>query len=350
MENLNPRILEDILNIININQFKIKSIKTIIHNDNCTPFYETKEKMECFLCELEFDFNSIFEIIKQYQILYENLSQKVTNYTIKESSLSLRLKELSDELKIANNHNEELKKENKILKSNTSYNFYPNTENEISKNEYGIYDYSTSRILDKNNLNLNDIVFRNNGAFKNRKLTYEYSNKLIYDYDGYIKQKNKDYKTQIKNIKKIPKINFDYNDYKKYEKRKNNHKVIRKSSSMNNIETPRNLSFFKEVLENKKKIDLLKKKFGNSIEEKIINGDINDDEIKNIKDFLMEFNNKLTSIIPKSKRFLIHNSKEKTKKNIDKNSYKMNNKTENRFVRQMIKNKSFNRLNGYSDD
>ena len=350
MENQNPQILKDILNIINANQFKINTLKKIIFGGTCIPTYEIKEKMDHFLCELEFDFNNIFEIIKHYQIIYEDLSQKVDNCAIKESSLSSKLKELYDELKIVSNNNEKLKAENKILKSNNLYYFYPKPENGIIKNECNIYGNSTSRILDRNISNLTyDIFCRNNREFNNSRLTYEYTNKLVHDYDGYIKLKNKDYQKEVKNTNKISRVNYDYNDYKKYEKQKNNPKILKKSISMKNIETPRDLSFLKEIVENNSKLNLIKKKFGDSIEQKILNKDINDDEIKNIKEYLTELNNEQTSIIPKSKRFILHSNKEKPKR-INKSAYKMNNKNENRFVRQMIKNKSFNQLNEHSSD
>ena len=318
MENLNSKTLEDILNIINVNQFKINALKRIIFNSDCIPFYEIKEKIDHFLCELEFDFNNIFEMIKRYQIIYEDLSQKINNFIIKESSLTLKIKELYDELQIINNNNEKLKTENQILKSNILNNVYPKTNNEILKNECDIYENTTSRIFDGNNSNLtNDNFLKSSKAFNNSRLTYEYTNKLIYDYDGYIKQKNKDYQTEIKRANKISKVNYNYNDYKKYEKKKNNKnnpKIIKNSFSTDNIKTPRNLSFLKEIAKNKNKLNKIKNKFGDSIEQKILNEEINDEEMKNIKEFLMGFGNKLTSVIPKSKRFLIHNRKEKTKK------------------------------------
>ena len=145
MENLNSKTLEDILNIINVNQFKIKALKRIIFNNNCIPFHEIKEKMDLFLCELEFDFNNIFEMIKYYQIIYEDLSQKINDYIVKESSLTLKIQELYDELQIINNNNEKLKTENQILKSNTLNNFYSKSKNEILKKECDIYENTTSK-------------------------------------------------------------------------------------------------------------------------------------------------------------------------------------------------------------
>ena len=75
-----------------------------------------------------------------------------------------------------------------------------------------------------------------------------------------------------------------------------------------------------------KKLNELKLTYGNNIEIQLINGDINDEYLNQIENFLYNMN-RSGPIIPLSKRFQIHNrarsnSSSKTKKRIKKNDNK----------------------------
>ena len=80
----------------------------------------------------------------------------------------------------------------------------------------------------------------------------------------------------------------------------------------------------------------LKSAFGNNIESRLLNGELNDKLLDKIENFLCNLKNK-KSIIPLSKRFQIQNrAKSNSAKKIKKNIRNRNNNKNNKFIRQKL--------------
>ena len=139
----------------------------------------------------------------------------------------------------------------------------------------------------------------------------------------------------IMNSKRMPKL-LNQNNFKKIiseiPKDKDN-----KINRINNI-----LSL---ISSDEKKLNELKLTFGNNIEIQLMNGDINDEYLNQIENFLYNMN-RSGPIIPLSKRFQIHNRARSNSSSKAKKRIKNNDNKNIRMIRQKLREKRLkNKIN-----
>lgn len=137
------------------------------------------------------------------------------------------------------------------------------------------------------------------------------------------------------NSKRMPKL-LNQNNFKKIiseiPKDKDN-----KINRINNI-----LSL---ISSDEKKLNELKLTFGNNIEIQLMNGDINDEYLNQIENFLYNMN-RSGPIIPLSKRFQIHNRARSNSSSKAKKRIKNNDNKNIRMIRQKLREKRLkNKIN-----
>lgn len=298
-------------------------------------------------------------------IIKKNMTNNIIKKKQKKINYSINLPNNNDyernTNKIYNNNiNEEIK--NHFSSDNCKNNVFSYRDNNLSMRnninndlQYNFTDDINNNINERNNNNINNIIFPYNNIERNTQ-----NNNILYsNLDSNINQvlltdinNNNDLNINnnieniiterknhssysmpkkgsiIMNSKRMPKL-LKQNSFKKIiseiPKDKNN-----KINRINNI-----LSL---ISSDEKKLNELKLTFGNNIEIQLHNGDINDEYLNQIENFLYNMN-RSGPIIPLSKRFQIHNrarsnSSSKTKKHIKNN----NNKNE-RTIRQKLREK-----------
>ena len=180
--------LEQALQIINSHKLKSNSLKNIFLkslNNN-----EYPAKVLSYLGELEYDLETLNNLLTNFQLYYNNLMDNIKNSSMKENNFNDKINKLYDSLKTANNEIINLKNENNILKTkpnNVSFdylntNYDENNFNKINKNNGGLNNFRNYLKYNSCNITINDNDDNLNGQKRNNicipygRLTYIRSN------------------------------------------------------------------------------------------------------------------------------------------------------------------------------
>ena len=261
--------------------------------------------------------------IKNY-LSSDNCKNNICSY--RKNSLSMSNNINND---IQFNFNDEINsKINDIYNNNNTNNMifpYNNIDRNTQNNNipYNNLDNNLNQVLltdinNNNNLNLNNNI---ENILSERKNHSSYS----------MPKKG----SIIMNSKRMPKL-LNQNNFKKIiseiPKDKDN-----KINRINNI-----LSL---ISSDEKKLNELKLTFGNNIEIQLMNGDINDEYLNQIENFLYNMN-RSGPIIPLSKRFQIHNRARSNSSSKAKKRIKNNDNKNIRMIRQKLREKRLkNKIN-----
>ena len=209
-------------------------------------------------------------------------------------------------------------------------------------NQEKFQEDQSKRISISNSLNLNSNNQSQNSIGKiithNNSITLENNNKNIYPF----------IKTNYNNNYK-PYSSYNFNNRNKanaimYSKRMQNYFQDQKlKSRLSEIkkehpkERQERINNIIRIINNdNNKLNELKIIFGNSIEGQIYNGDLNDDFLNKIENFLYYMENS-DSIIPFSKRFQIYNNSSKKKK-LSETNFKSD-----RLIRKKLTDRQYNK-------
>lgn len=445
--------LEEVKHIVNSHKIKCNSLKNyFLINLNENNQDAIASKTLGYLGELEYDLDNINNLISNFQIYYQNITQSLKDSSLKEYNLNNEINILKEDLNDAKREINKLKNENCFLKNkensnkkildeklkrnndeenknnklNNTYNEVDNFRNYLNYNsfntvynnnnlyepknrfEYKIYGrrltYSrnsndsynmpiiNNMINNKNNNNISNGINNNidnineinNDSDNNKNINSNINNDLNNNINNSVndiinknirdKFKN-NFNSNINNItfnntfnktNKDLNLNNNTNDYNKENDFLSNniYPIPKQNYSSYNIPIKQNREMEPKIMnpkpylpnenENKinrinnilsvisnddKKYNELKSIYGNNIEEKLMNGNINNENLDKIEKILF---NKNKSIIPLSKRFQIQNRAKsnsyKKAKNFLNNNRNINNKN-NRFIRQRISEK-----------
>ena len=343
---------------------KLRELNNNIYNpDNCRRLTYCMSRNEDSKCNTNININDKYNIIDENNnfanktnnniIIKKNNANNKNKKRQKKNNYSINLTNNNDYThntnKICNNNkNDDIK--NHLSSDNCKNNVCINRNKNLSMNniinndiQYNYNDEINNNINDRNNNNTNNIIFPYNSIDKNTK-----NNNIIYsNLDNNISQvlltdinNNNDLNlnNNIENILSERKNHSSYSMPKKGSIIMNSKRMPKflNQSNFNRIisEIPKDkdnkvnrINNILSLLSNdEKKLNELKLTYGNNIEIQLVNGDINDEYLNQIENFLYNMN-RSGPIIPLSKRFQIHNrarsnSSSKTKKRIKKNDNK----------------------------
>ena len=425
--------LEEIKHIINSHKIKSNSLKNyFLLNLNDNNRDDIASQTLGYLGELEYDLQSMENLISNIQMYLQNLIEDLKDSSLKEHKLNTEINILKDGINKANRELNRLKNENSFLKNKDNGNknllFEKMRRNSNGDNKTNSFN-KTYNDLDRyrNYLNYHSCKNNNITIFDNgNNFLYEPKNGFVYkDYGRLTYSRNNDTNSSNHNNPIINKISY----FNKIFNNSENNKIIQKNSNIidinnrnntNNIinkinnntyhnNKMKNISFnnnnnnnndilssdynnknnyvsmhlfrpiprqnysLYKISDNKtdnlnksfrmksksdinrindiisiitndeKKLNELKSKFGNNIKDKLLKGDIDNENIEQIEKVLYNMK-KYKSIIPMSKRFQIQNraksnSSKKTKSLRDHINKKNNNNEKNRFIRQKLSEK-----------
>ena len=233
--------------------------------------------------------------------------------------------------------------QNRDNENNNSSAMAPNN-NDIKDiiNQEKFQEDQSKRISISNSLNLNSNNQSQNSIGKiithNNSITLENNNKNIYPF----------IKTNYNNNYK-PYSSYNFNNRNNanaimYSKRMQNYfqdQKLKSRLSEINKEHPKERqerinNIIRIINNDNNKLNELKIIFGNSIEGQIYNGDLNDDFLNKIENFLYYMENS-DSIIPFSKRFQIYNNSSKKKK-LSETNFKSD-----RLIRKKLTDRQYNK-------
>jgi hypothetical protein len=384
--------LEEIKSIINNHKIKSNSLKNyLLINLNKNSRDHIASEILGYLGELEYDLQSLENLISNFQIFHYNLIQSIKDSSLKESKLNTEINLLKDGMNKANREINRLKIENSILKSKDNGNgnlFYEKmrrnynednknntfnkTYNELDKyrnylnyhscknnsikifekgnnylyepkngfeyKDYGRLTYSRNDNDNNNNINQNIPIINKNNNF-NKILNYS-ENKIGNNNSNIIDINNSNNSNGI--MDKINRSNYHNNKMKtislnnnsdislNYNKENNFllgnlcHPIPRQNYSLYNISDNKTVNINNSnrmksksdvnrinniitiITNDENKLNELKSIFGNNIKDKILNVDINKENLEQIENVLFN-KRKYKSIIPMSKRFQIQN-------------------------------------------
>ena len=284
-------IIEEAINIINSNKSKALSLRNSILNIDQN-MYSNKLYIQIvqFLGEFEYDLKTLIDLINDFR----NKTQ--INFQNKINSLSSENKKLKGELKNAKKLNINLKKikNGKKTKENNLSKRENKSNDDISNNNLKIKNISERKPNITNNKeenkssticypkkeNYSQINFYPNNPPKiNTSKNINTQKKFFYDYDSFLinlKQKNKQ-----KNYSNFIK----YENYKKNSRdisrsgvsdsmraHSANSKLIFRKNKLLNAE--RRQKLINEIFQDENILNALKGQFGNDVEDKILNEDI----------------------------------------------------------------------------
>ena len=337
-------IFKEALKIINSNKLKASNLRNHILNLN-NNIYTNNLNMQIiqFLAEFEYDLKTLIELLNDFKNKTQINSQN------KLKKLSSEIDSLKKELKLIKKENNNLKKINKN-KNNKNImnksNYIPKTifkDNEIKNLVKNLIDKKVNK--NKNdNINNNAVIdeYKNN-EISSMKQNFSQINFYPYKINTSNNYNNKkifyDYNSFLINLKKNN-SNFDNNSYNlnnsnviKYDNYKFNNKKEFKKTVMNNFQNAKRAQSFNskiiynknkffneekkenminEIFQNEKILNSLKAQFGNDIEDKLLNEDIDFDLLQNIEELIQKVK-KYYYMTPKNKNI------QKLKKNIDYN-------------------------------
>ena len=386
--------LEQALQIINNHKLKSSSLKNYLLRSMNPSISEQISKVLNYLSEVEYDLETLNNLISNYQLCYSNLMQDMKNSSIKECNFNNEIIRLNEALNKANNEISSLKNNNinafyennkvnenndnnsnKLNKTFTEVDNYRNylnyanftnphldspwnqrccfdckkygkltynrssNENYIKRNNCKIlnYNYLCNDIISNNNID-NDInnKFYNNINnddinLNNKENIYpenEYSNKRTYYplYNCESKNENENEKSHENN---------NSNEYINYKNAPSPHSYYSNNSIIKN-DNDRINNIYYLISSDQNNLNELKSAFGNNIESQLLKGELSDDLLDKIENFLCNLKSK-KSIIPLSKRFQIQNrAKSNSAKKIKKNIRNISNGKNNKFIRQKL--------------
>ena len=366
--------LDQALQIINNHKVKSSSLKNYLLRNMNSNINEQITKILNYLAEVEYDLETLNNLISNYQLCYSNLMQDMKNWSIKECNFNNEIIRLNEALNKANNEINSLKNnninalyENKNINDNNDNN--DNNYNKLNKTftevdnyrnylnyancstsfldspwdqshcfdckKYGKLTYSRSsnenhikanncKILNYNYL-CNDLASNNN---INNKLYNNINNDDIKM--GYYPLYNNVNNNGNENVKGNENRN-EYINYKNISPHSyySNHSIIKNDDDrINNI--------YYLISSDENNLNELKSAFGDNIDSQLLKGELSDELLDKIENFLCNLKSK-NSIIPLSKRFQIQNrAKSNSVKKIKKNIRNSSNSKNNRFIRQKL--------------
>ena len=274
-------ILEEAFKIINLNKSKASSLRNAILNLNQN-IYNSNLNLQIiqYLSEFEYDLKTLIELLQEFQNKSKRTFQKKIN-TLKS--------ELSN-----------IKKENNSLKDSKG-----------NKSKYQIktkskLDTFENKVSKKNEKTVRENSPSDSQITKNLKISSQnnfYPNKarIIYNNKNLNKNNFCDYNSFISNIKRNNSRSNNiirYDLYKKNNKKeinnisrgRNNNSVRAKSVNSLLINKNKNINEYKkekiinEIFQDERILNALKKQFGNEIEDKLLNEDINMDFLLKVEE------------------------------------------------------------------
>ena len=288
----------------------------------------------------------------------KNYSINLTNYNDYARSTNKICKNNKKNEDIKNQLSTDVCKNNICSNRNNSLSMSNNINNDI---QYNFNDEINNNIYDRNNSNTNNIIFPYNNNCKN----IQNNNILCNNLDNNINQvlltdinNNNDFNlnNNIDNILNERKNHSSYSMPKKGSiimnskrmpkiiNQNNFNRIISEIPKIKDSKINRINNILSLISSDENKLNELKLTFGNNIEIQLMNGDINDEYLTQIENFLYNMN-RSGPIIPLSKRFQIHNrarsnSSSKTKKKIKNNDNKNGRLIRLKLREKRLKNKS----------
>ena len=345
--------LDQALQIINNHKMKSSSMKNYLLRNKNSNINEQITKILNYLSEVEYDLEILNNLISNYQLCYSNFMQDMKNWSIKECNYNKEIIRLNEALNKANNEINSLKNnninalyENKKVNDNNNDNNLSKlnktfTEVDNYRNYLNYANFTTSYLdspcaqkycFDCNN-NINNKFYNkinNDDINLDRKENIypenDYLNKRIYYplYNNVNKNENeneKEYENRNKfiNCKNISPPHSYYS---------NNSIIKNDDDRINNI--------YYLISSDENNLNELKSAFGNNIDSQLLKGELSDELLDKIENFLCNLKSK-KSIIPLSKRFQIQNrAKSNLAKKIKKSIRNSTNSKNNRFIRQKL--------------
>ena len=274
-------ILEEAFKIINLNKSKASSLRNAILNLNQN-IYNNNLNLQIiqYLSEFEYDLKTLIELLQEFQNKSKRTFQKKIN-TLK-SELSNIKKENNSPKDFKGN-----KSKYKIKTKGTLESF----ENKVSKkNEKKVRENSPS-----------DSQITKNLKISSQNNFYPKKARIIYNNKNLNKNSFCDYNSFISNIKRNNSRSNNiirYDLYKKNNKKeinnisrgRNNNSVRAKSVNSLLINKNKNINEYKkekiinEIFQDERILNALKKQFGNEIEDKLLNEDINMDFLLKVEE------------------------------------------------------------------
>ena len=281
-------IIEEIINIINSNKSKALSLRNSILNINQN-MYNNKLYIQIvqFLGEFEYDLKTLIDLINDFK----NKTQ--INFQNKINSLCSENRKLKSELKITKKLNINLKKikngkkskeknlskrENKSKVELLNHNLkIKNTSERKPSIAYNKEENKSSTISYPKKENYSQINFYPNNPNKiSTSKNINTNKKFFYDYDSFLinlKQQKKNsnfinYENYKKNSRDISRS--DVNDSKRAQSA-NSTLVFRKNKLLN---AERRQKLINEIFQDENILNALKSQFGNDVEDKILNEEI----------------------------------------------------------------------------
>ena len=269
--------INDALIIISNNQCRINCLKQLITSNICFLNYNNlADRIVEHLNYFDYDLKTLTTILEYFESIYQNLSNNVDEYILKESNQTIEIHNLNRELSKYQNNIYKLQKENQSLKNIDLSNY-----EKINKNDFNNNNYHTVMTTPRN-VKLN--------------------------------------KSKTQRVKRVPDLQKTFSSPKLSENNNNEKSAVIKSKRINNSikkkvkdENSRDKkekieSIIKEIYGDKDKLNELKLNFGNNIENQLLSGDINYDYLLEIEEYLNKRRNH-NSIISTSKRYLIQHKK-----------------------------------------
>ena len=328
---------------------------------------ENKNKNELNITYNEMNKYNNYSNFNSGKIFNNDIEQQKNGLDYKNYGRLTYIRTSNEEKNIKNNKilNKNKNKYNNNIKNKFNEKINKNFNKSVNNSEKNIIPYDMLNLYDNNNINNknfnnysirntinNKDIIKNINPKEDIALNLDFNQNLNYK----INSSNNSVNYLIEN--KYPKEEMNYNNFNiqnstsavmkskripKYRYKDKNFSVKlsdiprEKNNKINRIN---NILFILSNDENK--ANELKSIFGNNIQAQLINGDINSDYLEKIENILcyMKVNK---SIIPTSKRFQIQN---RAKSNsVRKNNDTLNINKNNRFIRQKLRDKTFNNIN-----
>lgn len=384
--------LEQALQIINNHKLKSSSLKNYLLRIMNPSINEQISKVLNYLSEVEYDLETLNNLISNYQLCYSNLMQDMKNSSIKECNFNNEIIRLNEALNKANNEISSLKNnninalyENKKVNDNNdnnvnklnktftevdNYRNYLNYSNFTTSHldspwnqrccydckKYGKLTYnrnSNGNYIRPNNCKILNYNYLCNDIISNNNIDNDINNKFynnINNDDINLNNKEKIYPdNEYSNKREYYPL---YNCNSKNENDKS-HENSNSNEYINNKNVPSPHSYYSNnsiikndddrinniyylISSDQNNLNELKSAFGNNIESQLLKGELSDDLLDKIENFLCNLKSK-KSIIPLSKRFQIQNrAKSNSAKKIKKNIRNISKGKNNKFIRQKL--------------
>lgn len=382
--------LDQALQIINKHKLKSSSMKNYLLRNMNSNINEPITKILNYLAEVEYDLETLNNLISNYQLCYSNLMQDMKNWSIKECNFNNEIIRLNEALNKANNeisslrnnninalyenkkvndsNDNNLSKLNKTFTEVDNYRNYLNYANFTTSyldspwdqnyffdcKKYGKLTYNRSsneNHIKPNNSKILNYNYLCNDLTSNNNIDNDINNKLynninkddinldreekFYPENDYLNKRK--YYPLYNNINKNEneKVYENRNEYINCKNISTPHSYYSNNSIIKNDDDRINNIYYL-ISSDQNNLNELKSAFGNNIESRLLKGELNDELLDKIENFLCNLKSK-KSIIPLSKRFQIQNrAKSNSAKKIKKSIRNSSNSKNNRFIRQKL--------------